>query len=39
VRALLLGPLPWDLQAMTAILARILKTAPEPDAARALLKL
>ena len=34
----LLGPLPGDLQAMTAILAGILTTAPEPDAARALLR-
>ncbi len=34
----LLGPLPGDLQAMTAILAGILTTAPEPDAAKALLK-
>ena len=34
----LLGPLPGDLQAMTAILAGVLKTAPEPDAARALLR-
>jgi len=34
----LLGPLPGDLQAMTAILGGILTTAPEPDAARALLK-
>jgi molybdate transport system substrate-binding protein len=37
-RAELLGPLPGDLQAMTDILAGVLKTAPEPDAARALLK-
>jgi molybdate transport system substrate-binding protein len=34
----LLGPLPGDLQAMTVIFAGILITAPEPDAARALLK-
>ncbi len=34
----LLGPLPGDLQAMTVILAGILTTAPEPDAARALLR-
>jgi molybdate transport system substrate-binding protein len=34
----LLGPLPDDLQAMTAIFAGVLKTAPEPDAARALLR-
>jgi molybdate transport system substrate-binding protein len=34
----LLGPLPGDLQAMTVILAGILTTAPELDAARALLK-
>jgi molybdate transport system substrate-binding protein len=34
----LLGPLPGDLQAMTDILAGVLKTAPEPEAARALLK-
>ena len=34
----LLGPLPGDLQAMTDILAGVLKTAPEPDAARALLR-
>jgi molybdate transport system substrate-binding protein len=34
----LLGPLPGELQAMTAILAGILLTAPEPDAARALLR-
>jgi molybdate transport system substrate-binding protein len=34
----LLGPLPGDLQAMTTILAGVLKTAPEPDAARALLR-
>jgi molybdate transport system substrate-binding protein len=34
----LLGPLPGDLQAMTAILAGIVTTAPEPDAARALLR-
>jgi molybdate transport system substrate-binding protein len=34
----LLGPLPDDLQVMTAILAGILTTAPEPDAARALLR-
>ena len=34
----LLGPLPGDLQAMTAILAGILKTAPQPDATRALLR-
>ena len=33
-----LGPLPGDLQSMTDILAGILKTAPQPDAARALLK-
>jgi molybdate transport system substrate-binding protein len=33
-----LGPLPGDLQAMTGIFAGILKTAPEPDAARALLR-
>src|SRR5438132_1403626 len=34
----LLGPPPGDLQAMTAILAGILTAAPEPDAARALLR-
>ncbi len=34
----LLGPLPGDLQAMTAILAGILTTAPQPDAAKALLR-
>jgi molybdate transport system substrate-binding protein len=34
----LLGPLPGELQAMTAILAGILTAAPEPDAARALLR-
>ncbi|HYT85651.1 MAG TPA: substrate-binding domain-containing protein [Burkholderiales bacterium] len=34
----LLGPLPGDLQSMTAILAGILKTAPEPEAARTLLR-
>ena len=34
----LLGPLPGDLQVMTAILAGIVTTAPEPDAARALLQ-
>jgi molybdate transport system substrate-binding protein len=34
----LLGPLPSDLQAMTVILAGIVKTAREPDAARALLR-
>jgi molybdate transport system substrate-binding protein len=34
----LLGPLPGDLQAMTTILAGILTIAPEPDAARALLR-
>jgi molybdate transport system substrate-binding protein len=34
----LLGPLPGDLQAMTEILAGIVTTASEPDAARALLK-
>ena len=34
----LLGPLPGDLQVMTAILAGILTTAPEPDAGRALLR-
>jgi len=36
--ATLLGPLPGDLQAMSDILAGILKTAPQPDATRALLK-
>jgi hypothetical protein len=34
----LLGPLPGDLQAMTVILAGIVTTAREPDAARALLR-
>jgi molybdate transport system substrate-binding protein len=34
----LLGPLPGDLQTMTEILAGIVTTASEPDAARALLK-
>jgi molybdate transport system substrate-binding protein len=34
----LLGPLPGDLQAMTDILAGILTTAPQPDAARTLLR-
>jgi molybdate transport system substrate-binding protein len=34
----LLGPLPGDLQAMTAILAGITTSAPQPDAARALLR-
>jgi molybdate transport system substrate-binding protein len=34
----LLGPLPGDLQAMTAILAGTLKTAPQPDAAKVLLR-
>jgi molybdate transport system substrate-binding protein len=33
-----LGPLPGELQAMTAILAGILTTAPEPGAAKALLR-
>ena len=34
----LLGPLPGDLQSMTDILAGVLTAAPEPDAARALLR-
>ena len=34
----LLGPLPGELQAMNVILAGIVTTASEPDAARALLK-
>jgi len=34
----LLGPFPGELQAMTDIFAGVLTTAPEPEAARALLK-